>query len=106
MTHLAFFIAVVAASLLWPAAMTAAAVRVHRPWLHRLLIALAIVAPALVLLPWLAGSFMLAFVAKLQVNWFGPVLTAFLAATIGGGWIVWAGLRPTTDGPALPPATR
>ncbi|MDA1038768.1 MAG: hypothetical protein O3A37_00555 [Planctomycetota bacterium] len=106
MTHLAFFIAVVAASLLWSAAMTAAAVRVHSPWLHRLLIALALVAPTLALLPWLAGSFMLAFAAKLQVNWFGPVLTAFLAATIGGGWIVWAGLRPTTDGPALPPATR
>ncbi len=106
MTHLAFFIAVVAASLLWSAAMTATAVWVHRPWLHRLLIALAIVAPALALLPWLAGSFMLAFAAKLQVNWFGPVLTAFLSAVIGGGWIVWVGLRPSGDGPAMPVARR
>ena len=40
MTHLAFFIAVVAASLLWSAAMTAAATRVQRPWLQQLLIAL------------------------------------------------------------------
>ena len=106
MTHLAFFIAVVAASLLWSAAMTAAAARVQRPWLRQLLVALAVVAPALALLPWLAVSFMLAFAAKLQVNWFGPVLTTFLAGTIGGGWIVRAGLRPTVDSLTTPPAAR
>lgn len=106
MTHLAFFIAVVAASLLWSAAMTAAAARVQRLWLRQLLVALAVVAPALAVLPWLAVSFMLAFAAKLQVNWFGPVLTTFLAGTIGGGWIVRAGLRPTVDGPATTPAAR
>jgi hypothetical protein len=97
MTHLAFFIAVVAASLLWSAAMTAAATRVQRPWLQQLLIALAVIAPALALLPWLAVSFVLAFIAKLPVNWFGPVLTALLSAVIGGMWIVRAGLRPIPD---------
>jgi hypothetical protein len=106
MTHLAFFIAVVAASLLWSATMTAAATRVQRPWLQQLLIALAVIAPALALLPWLAVSFMLAFSVKLQVNWFGPVLTALLSAVIGGMWIVRAGLRPTADGLAIPTAAR
>jgi hypothetical protein len=106
MTHLAFFIAVVAASLLWSATMTAAATRVQRPWLQQLLIALAVIAPALALLPWLAVSFMLAFFGKLQVNWFGPVLTALLSAVIGGMWIVRAGLRPTDDGLAIPTAAR
>lgn len=106
MTHLAFFIAVVAASLLWSAAMTAAATRVRRPWLQRLLVALAVFAPALALLPWLAGSFMLAFTAKVRGNWFGPVLTAFLSAVIGGMIIVRRGLRPTVDEPATPPAAR
>ena len=106
MTHLAFFIAVVAASLVWSATMTAAATRVQRPWLQQLLIALAVIAPALALLPWLAVSFMLAFFGKLQVNWFGPVLTALLSAVIGGMWIVRAGLRPTDDGLAIPTAAR
>ena len=78
MTHLTFFVAVLAASLLWSAVLTAAAARTQRSWLQRLLIALAVVAPVLTLLPWLALSFMLAFAAKLQVNWFGPGLTAFL----------------------------
>jgi hypothetical protein len=98
MTHLAFFIAVVTACLLWSAVMTAAATRVQRPWLQQLLIALAVIAPALALLPWLAVSFMLAFSVKLHVNWFGPVLTALLSAVIGGMWIVRAGLQPTADG--------
>jgi hypothetical protein len=106
MTHLAFFVAVVAAALLWSATLTAAAARTRRPWLQRLLIALAVVAPALALLPWLAVSFLLAFTAKLQVNWFGPVLTTFLSAVIGGMWVVQAGLRPTADEPATPPAAR
>ena len=44
MTHLAFFMAVVAAALLWSAALTAAAVRTRRPWLQRVLITLAVVA--------------------------------------------------------------
>jgi hypothetical protein len=106
MTHLAFFVAVAAAALLWSATLTAAAARTRRPWLQRLLIALAVVAPALALLPWLAVSFLLAFTAKLQVNWFGPVLTTFLSAVIGGMWVVQAGLRPTADEPATPPAAR
>jgi hypothetical protein len=106
MTHLAFFIAVVTACLLWSAVMTAAATRVQRPWLQQLLIALAVIAPALALLPWLAVSFMLAFSVKLHVNWFGPVLTALLSAVIGGMWIVRAGLQPTADGLAIPTAAR
>ncbi len=106
MTHLTFFAAVVAAALLWSATLTAAAARTQRPWLHRLLIALAVVAPALALLPWLAVSFLLAFTARLQVNWFGPVLTTFLSAVIGGMWVVQAGLRPTADEPATPTAAR
>lgn len=106
MTHLAFFLAVVAASLLWSAAMTAAATRVQRPWLQQLLIVLAVIAPALALLPWLAVSFMLAFFGKLHVNWFGPVLTALLSAVIGGMWIVRSGLRLTADSLAIPTAAQ
>ena len=106
MTHLAFFMAVVAAALLWSAALTAAAVRTRRPWLQRLLITLAVVAPVLTLLPWLAVSFLLAFAAKLEVNWFGPVLAAFLSAAIGGMWVVRAGLRSTADELATPLAAR
>ncbi len=106
MIHLAFFIAVVAAALFWSATMTAAAARVQRPWLQRLLITLAVIAPVLALLPWLALSFMLAFAAELQVNWFGPVLTAFLSALIGGAWISRVGIRPGADGLATRPAAR
>ncbi len=106
MTHLTFFVAVLAASLLWSAVLTAAAARTQRSWLQRLLIALAVVAPVLTLLPWLALSFMLAFAAKLQVNWFGPVLTAFLSTVIGGMWIVRAGMGPNAEEPATPPAAR
>lgn len=106
MTHVAFFIAIVAASLLCSATLTAAAVRIDRPWLRWLLIAMAGVGPALALLPWLAGSVTLAFGIKLQVNWFAPVFTAFLSALIGSAWIIWAGLRPIAGGLAIPTATR
>lgn len=102
MAHLAFFLGVLAASLAWSAALTAAAARARRPWLRRLLVALAVLAPPLALLPWLATTCLLAFAAKLQVNWFGPVLTVFLSAVIGGLWIVLAGLRPGDEATAAP----
>ena len=85
------FIGAGAASLFWSAACTAAGVRCHRSWLRRLLLVLGLLAPLLTLLPWLVGTSMLAFLAELEVNWFGPVLSLFLSALIGGGWILKAG---------------
>ena len=90
MAHLFFFLAAVAASLLWTAAFTAAAARV-KPfgWLLRII---AVGIPLLFWLPWLELTARLAFEQNLPTNWFGPTLTAFLSTLIGGLWIVWAGL--------------
>jgi len=90
MAHLFFFLAMVAASLLWTAAFTAAAARV-KPfgWLLRMF---AVGIPLFAWLPWLALTTRLAFERDLPTNWFGPTLTAFLSTLIGGLWIVSAGL--------------
>ena len=90
MAHLFFFLATVAASLLWTAAFTAAAARV-KPfgWLLRII---AVGIPLLAWLPWLELTARLAFERDLPTNWFGPTLTAFLSTLIGGLWIVSAGL--------------
>lgn len=93
-----FFFSALAASLLWTAACTAAAVHCPRRWLRRLVLALGLLAPLMSLLPWLAGTSVLAFVAKLEVNWFGAVLSLFLSALIGGGWVLKAGTQPRGGG--------
>ena len=92
MGHFLFFVFVVAASLLWSAAFTAAAARTDRPWLRRLLVAVGVLGPIGALLPWLAFTALLAFEKHMTTNWFGPTLATFLSAGIGGTWIAWAGL--------------
>jgi hypothetical protein len=98
MGHLMFYLAVVASCLLWSAACVAAAVRTQRPRLRTLLVAAAVLAPPLALVPWVGLTGMLAFAARLETNWFGPTLTAFLAAVVGGLWIVRAGLSQSGSG--------
>jgi len=89
MAHFFFFLATVAASLLWTAAFTAAAARVKTfGWLLRII---AVGIPLLAWLPWLAFTAWLVE-RKVPTNWFGPALTAFLSTLIGGLWIVSAGL--------------
>jgi hypothetical protein len=89
MAHFFFFLATVAASLLWTAAFTAAAARVKTfGWLLRII---AVGIPLLAWLPWLAFTAWLVE-RKVPTNWFGPTLTAFLSTLIGGLWIVSAGL--------------
>ncbi|MCX7431073.1 MAG: hypothetical protein NTY17_08740 [Planctomycetia bacterium] len=92
MGHFLFFVFVVASCLLWSAACTAAAARTHRPWLRRLLEAVAWSAPVAALAPFVAFTAFLAFWKPMPTNWFGPTLATFLSALIGGIWIVWAGL--------------
>ena len=94
MGPLFFYLAVVAACLLWSAAFTAAAARTRPGWVRRVLIAVAVVVPVLSLVPWVSLTALLAFGAKLQANWFTPTLTALLSALVGGVWIVRAGLSP------------
>jgi len=98
MAHLFFFLATVAASLLWTAAFTAAAARVKTfGWLLRII---AVGIPLLAWLPWLELTAWLAFGRNLPTNWFGPTLTAFLSTLIGGLWIVRAGLSTHRSRPA------
>jgi hypothetical protein len=94
MGHFFFYLAVVAACLLWSAAFTAAAARTRPGWIRRVLIAVAVAVPVLALLPWVVITALLAFGAKLETNWFAPTLTAALAAVSGALWIVRAGLSP------------
>jgi hypothetical protein len=94
MGHLFFYLAVVAACLLWSAAFTAAAARSRPGWIRWLLIAVAVGMPVLAVAPWMVLTALLAFGAKLETNWFAPTLTACLAAFIGGVWITRAGLTP------------
>lgn len=98
------FIGAGVASLFWSASCTAAGVRCHRPRLRRLLLVLGLLAPLLTLLPWLVGTSLLAFLAKLEVNWFGAVLSLFISALIGGSWILKAGTMPQGGGWATVPA--
>lgn len=94
MGHLFFYLAVVAACLLWSAAFTAAAARSRPDWIRWLLIAVAVGMPVLAVVPWVVITALLAFGAKLETNWFAPTLTAAIAAAVGGAWITRAGLTP------------
>jgi hypothetical protein len=112
MGHFLFFVFVVASCLLWSAAWTAAAARTQRQWLRRLLEAVAVIPPVVALAPFVWFTAFLAFGKHLPTNWFGPVLTTFLSASIGVIWIAWTGLgwrwyAPFTfaDQP-VPPAAR
>jgi hypothetical protein len=60
MGYLCFYLAVVAACLLWSAVFTAAA-RTRVGWIRRMLVAVAIAVPALSLLPWIYATAMMAF---------------------------------------------
>jgi hypothetical protein len=92
MGYFAFFLLITAASLLWSAACTAAAVRSERSRTRGLWLFLALALPVLALLPFLAETAYLAFGIFLHPNWFGPVLTVVLSALIGGIWITRAGM--------------
>jgi hypothetical protein len=92
MGYFAFFLLITAASLLWSAACTAAAVRSERSRTRGLWLFLALALPVLALLPFLAETAYLAFGIFLHPNWFGPVLTVLLSALIGGIWITRAGM--------------
>jgi hypothetical protein len=94
MGHLFFYLAVVAACLLWSAAFTAAAARSRPAWIRWLLIAVAVIVPVLAVAPWVVITAMLAFQARLETNWFAPTLTTAIAAAVGGAWITRAGLAP------------
>ncbi len=94
MGHFFFYLAVVAACLLWSAAFTAAAARTRPGWIRWLLVAVAVLVPVLAIAPWVGLTATLAFGARLQANWFAPTLTAAIAALIGSVWIVRAGLSP------------
>jgi hypothetical protein len=99
MGHLFFYLAVVAACLLWSATCVAAATRTRHRWLKSLLVAAGVILPVLGLLPWVCLTFFLAARIGLATSWFGPTLTAFLSAIIGSVWITRAGLTQRADGP-------
>lgn len=92
MGHLMLYLAVVAACLLWSATFVAAAARTSRPWLRRVLAIVAVAVPVLSLLPLVSLTGLLAFGVKFETNWFAATFTAFLAALIGGAWILRTGL--------------
>ena len=98
MGHFMFYLAVVAACLLWSATFVAAAARTERAWLRRLLVAVAIILPPLTVAPWVGLTAVLAFVVGLGTNWFAPTLTAFLGAIVGGLWIARGGLLRSASG--------
>jgi hypothetical protein len=87
-----FYLAVVAACLLWSATFVAVVARTSRPWLRRVLTIVALALPVLSLLPFVGLTGLLAFGVKFETNWFAATFTAFLAALIGGAWILRAGL--------------
>ena len=94
MGHLFFYLAVVAACLLWSAAFTAAAARSRPGWIRWLLVAVAVIVPVLAVAPWVGLTAILAFSARLETNWFAPTLTAAISALIGSVWIARTGLTP------------
>jgi hypothetical protein len=95
MGYFAFFLLITAASLLWSAACTAAAVRSERSRTRGLWLFLGLALPVLTLLPFLYATAHLAFESFLRPNWFDAVLTVVLSALIGGIWITRAGMRKT-----------
>ena len=99
MAYLFFYLATVAACLLWTAAFTAAAARVKKiGWLLRI-IALGI--PLLAWVPWLSITAWLAFVRSSPNNWFGPTVAAFLSTLIGGLLIATSGRSIRTSMPVV-----
>ena len=99
MAYLFFYLATVAACLLWTAAFTAAASRVKKfGWLLRI-IALGI--PLLAWVPWLSITAWLAFVRSSPNNWFGPTVAAFLSTLIGGLLIATSGRSHRTNMPVV-----
>ena len=93
MGYFMFFLAAVAACLLWTAACVAAAARTERAWLRRLLAAVGMFLPLILLMPWVGLTGFLAVSGTMPTNnWFAPTLTAFLSTLIGGVWIAAAGL--------------
>ena len=99
-----FFIVVLLTCLLWTAACTAAAVRLKKPLLRRLLLTLGFLAPLLSLLPFVAFTTILAFVAHLQVNWFPLAISIFISTLIGSGLILLRGTQPDGGGWKTVPA--
>lgn len=97
MGYFFFYLAVVAACLLWSAAFTAAAARTRPGWIRWILLAAAVVVPMLSLVPWVYLTGVLAFGVKLQTNWFAATLTAAISALVGCAWIVRTGLSPRSD---------
>lgn len=91
-----FWMAVLGCCLLWSAAWTAVAARV--PAFRRLLALCGWLVPALVLLPAVAVTAALAFGPRLPTNAFAATLTLWIAAVVGGVWIVIAGLTADPDG--------
>lgn len=89
-----FFIAVIAACLLWSAAFIAAAARTRPGMTRRLLVAVAVGVPVLSLLPWTFMAAYLAFALQMETNWFAPTVTAAISVAVGGWWIARAGLAP------------
>ncbi len=104
MSFLSFFLVVLLTCLLWTAACTAAAVRLKKPLLRRLLLTLGFLAPLLSLLPFVAFTTILAFVAHLQVNWFPLAISIFISTLIGSGLILLRGTQPDGGGWKTVPA--
>ena len=104
MSIVSFFLVVLLTCLLWTAACTAAAVRLKKPLLRRLLLTLGFLAPLLSLLPFVAFTTILAFVAHLQVNWFPLAISIFISTTIGSGLILLRGTQPDGGGWKTVPA--
>jgi hypothetical protein len=98
MGYLMFYLAVIAACLLWSAAFIAAAARTERAWLRRLLTIVAVVVPPLAISPWAGLAGVLAFGVKLSTNWFAPTVCTLISAVIGGLWIRAAGLARSSSG--------
>jgi hypothetical protein len=90
--------------LLWTAACTAAAVRLKKPLLRRLLLTIGFLAPLLSLLPFVAFTTILAFVAHLEVNWFSSAISIFISTLIGSGLILLRGTQPDGGGWKTVPA--
>ena len=98
MSIFSFFLIVLLTCLLWTAACTAAAVRLKKPLLRRLLLTIGFLAPLLSLLPFVAFTTILAFVAHLQVNWFPFAISIFISTLIGSGLILLRGTQPNGGG--------
>ena len=104
MSIFSFFLVALLTCLLWTAACTAAAVRLKKPLLRRLLLTIGFLAPLLSLLPFVAFTTILAFVAHLKVNWFSSAISIFISTLIGSGLILLRGTQPDGGGWKTVPA--